>query len=128
MNTDEVAEPGTFAVPAAVAAFTKGGPWLDALRAYVWENRRTVEAYAARYLPGVRVIPGEATYLLWVDVHALTTDVRDWTRRLRAETGLYVTPGTAYGQTGEGFFRWNMACPRSTVEDGLERLRTFLGR
>ena len=128
LNTDEVAEPGTFAVPAAVAAFTKGGPWLDALRAYVWENRRTVEAYAARYLPGVRVIPGEATYLLWVDVHALTTDVRDWTRRLRAETGLYVTPGTAYGQTGEGFFRWNMACPRSTVEDGLERLRTFLGR
>ena len=128
LNTDEVAEPGTFAVPAAVAAFTKGGPWLDALRAYVWENRRTVEAYAARYLPGVRVIPGEATYLLWVDVHALTTDVRDWTRRLRAETGLYVTPGTAYGQTGEGFFRWNMACPRSTVEDGLERLRRFLGR
>ena len=128
LNTDEVAEPGTFAVPAAVAAFTKGGPWLDALRAYVWENRRTVEAYAARYLPGVRVIPGEATYLLWVDVHALTTDVRDWTRRLRAETGLYVTPGTAYGRTGEGFFRWNMACPRSTVEDGLERLRTFLGR
>ena len=128
LNTDEVAEPGTFAVPAAVAAFTKGGPWLDALRAYVWENRRTVKAYAARYLPGVRVIPGEATYLLWVDVHALTTDVRDWTRRLRAETGLYVTPGTAYGQTGEGFFRWNMACPRSTVEDGLERLRTFLGR
>lgn len=128
LNTDEVAEPGTFAVPAAVAAFTKGGPWLDALRAYVWENRRTVEAYAARYLPGVRVIPGEATYLLWVDVHALTMDVRDWTRRLRAETGLFVTPGTAYGQTGEGFFRWNMACPRSTVEDGLERLRTFLGR
>ena len=128
LNTDEVAEPGTFAVPAAVAAFTKGGPWLDALRAYVWENRRAVEAYAARYLPGVRVIPGEATYLLWVDVHALTTDVRDWTRRLRAETGLYVTPGTAYGQTGEGFFRWNMACPRSTVEDGLERLRAFLGR
>ena len=128
LNTDEVAEPGTFAVPAAVAAFTKGGPWLDALRAYVWQNRRTVEAYAARYLPGVRVIPGEATYLLWVDVHALTTDVRDWTRRLRAETGLYVTPGTAYGRTGEGFFRWNMACPRSTVEDGLERLRTFLGR
>ncbi len=128
LNTDEVAEPGTFAVPAAVAAFTKGGPWLDALRAYVWENRRTVEAYASRYLPGVRVIPGEATYLLWVDVHALTTDVRDWTRRLRAETGLYVTPGTAYGQTGEGFFRWNMACPRSTVEDGLERLRRFLGR
>ena len=126
LNTDEVAEPNSFAVPAAVAAFTKGGPWLDALRAYVWENRRTVEAYAARDLPGLRVVPGEATYLLWVDVRDLTPDVRAWTEALRAETGLFVTPGTAYGPTGEGFFRWNMACPRSTVTDALARLRSFI--
>ena len=76
----------------------------------------------------LKLVPAEATYLVWVDVSALTGDVKDFTDRLRAETGLYVTPGTAYGQAGEGFFRWNMACPRSTVEDGLERLRTFLGR
>ena len=126
LNTDEVAEPNAFAVPAAVAAFTEGGPWLDELRAYIWENRQAVEDYVNRELPGVRVLPGEATYLLWVDVSALTKDVTDFTARLRAETGLYVTPGTAYGKTGEGFFRWNIACPRSTVEDALGRLTRFV--
>ena len=127
LNTDEVAEPNTFAAPAAVAAFTQGGPWLDALRAYVWENKRLVKDFAERELPGVKVSVSEATYLLWVDVSALTDDVKDFTARLRAETGLWVTPGTAYGQTGEGFFRMNLACPRAAAEDALGRLKRFIG-
>ena len=40
LNTDEVAEPNAFAVDAAVAAFTKGGPWLDALREYIAGNKQ----------------------------------------------------------------------------------------
>ena len=126
LNTDEVAEPNTFAAPAAVAAFTQGGDWLDEARAYIWENRRFVENFCRRELPEIRVVPGEATYLLWVDVSDLTDNVKDFTDRLRAETGLYVTPGTAYGAAGEGFFRWNMACPRSTVADAVERLKQFI--
>ena len=126
LNTDEVAEPGTFACPAAVAAFTEGGPWLDALREYVWENKRLVRDFAGRELPGLKIPVSDATYLIWADVSELTDNVKDFTARLRAETGLWVTPGTAYGKTGEGFFRMNVACPRSTVEDALERLKTFL--
>lgn len=126
LNTDEVAEPGTFACPAAVAAFTQGGPWLDALRDYVWANKRLVRDFAERELPGLKIPVSDATYLIWADVSELTDDVRDFTARLRAETGLWVTPGTAYGSTGEGFFRMNVACPRSTVEDALNRLKRFL--
>ena len=44
LNTDEVAEPNVFALTAPIAAFTKGGAWLDELRAYLWENRKTAEA------------------------------------------------------------------------------------
>ena len=127
LNTDEVAEPGTFACPAAVAAFTQGGPWLDALRDYVWENKRLVRDFVARELPGLRVPVSDATYLIWADVSARTDNVKDFAARLRAGTGLWVTPGTAYGASGEGFFRMNLACPRSTVEDALARLRKFLG-
>ena len=125
LNTDEVGEPGTFACPAAVAAFTQGGPWLDALRDYVWENKRLVRDFAARELPGLRVPVSDATYLIWADVSARTDNVADFTHRLRAGTGLWVTPGTAYGASGEGFFRMNVACPRATVEDALARLRKF---
>ena len=40
LNTDEVAEPNSFAVEAAVAAFTKGEAWLDSLREYIQENKK----------------------------------------------------------------------------------------
>ena len=128
LNTDEVAEPSTFACPAAVAAFTEGGPWLDALRDYVWANKRFVKDFAERELPGLKIPVSDATYLIWAEVSALTEDVKAFTDRLRAETGLWVTPGTAYGRTGEGFFRMNVACPRSTVEDALARMKGFLQR
>ena len=128
LNTDEVAEPSTFACPAAVAAFTEGGPWLDALRDYVWANKRFVKDFAEQELPGLKIPVSDATYLIWAEVSALTEDVKAFTDRLRAETGLWVTPGTAYGKTGEGFFRMNVACPRSTVEDALARMKGFLQR
>ena len=128
LNTDEVAEPNCFAAPATVAAFARSGDWLDAARDYIWANKRLVSDFAARELPGVRAPVSEATYLLWVDVSALTGDVKSFTDRLRAETGLWVMPGTVYGAAGEGFFRMNVACPRSYVEDALERLRRFVVR
>lgn len=127
LNTDEVAEPNSFAAPAAIAAFTQAGDWLDQARAYIWANKALAKEFCDRELPGVQVPVSQATYLEWVDVSALTDDVQDFTARLRARTGLWVTPGTVYGAAGQGFFRWNLACPRSTVEDALGRLKEFVG-
>ena len=63
INTDEVAEPNAFAVEAAVAAFTKGEAWLDALRAYIEENRRLAKRWLAERIPKLWLVDGEATYL-----------------------------------------------------------------
>ena len=126
LNTDEAAEPNSFAAPAAIAAFTQGGPWLDAMRDYVWENKRLFRDFCQRELPGVEAPVSDATYLVWADVSARTDNVKDFAARLRAETGLWLAAGSSYGQSGEGFLRINLACPRSTVEDALGRLKAFL--
>ncbi len=65
LNTDEVAEPNVFAAVAPVAAFTRGGEWLDKLNAYVWENRIFAERFIEAEIEGVHAVKGEATYLLW---------------------------------------------------------------
>lgn len=70
-NTDEVAEPNAFAVEATVAAFTKGEAWLDALRAYIYQNKRFVASYIEREIPDVKLVPSQATYLLWLDCSRL---------------------------------------------------------
>ena len=122
LNTDEVAEPNSFAVTAAVAAFTKGGEWLDALREYVFSNRDYVTEALKAELPEVFVVPGEATYLLWIDLHALPGDSSAVAEFLRTEAGLEVCAGTMYGEAGAHHLRLNVACPRALCEEGTARL------
>ena len=126
LNTDEVAEPNSFAVDAAIAAFTQGGEWLDAMRAYVEDNKRLVTEFIQKEIPAVKVTPSQATYLLWLDCSALTKDSRKLAGNIRKKTGLFLTNGAQYGGSGAAFLRMNVACPRSFVEDGLRRLKAAL--
>ncbi len=123
LNTDEVAEPNAFAVTAAIAAFTKGAPWLSELRAYIAENRRVTTAFVEKEIPQIHVVGGDATYLLWLCCNRLQTDSATLAAFIRKETGLYLSAGRAYGGDGDAFLRMNIACPRAILEDGLGRLK-----
>ena len=123
LNTDEVAEPNVFAVDAAIAAFTRGESWLDALREYIAENKKQVVAFLEKEIKEITVVPSEATYLLWLDCSRITDDTKTFARFLREQTGLYVSAGAQYGGDGNKFLRMNIACPRATLEDGLTRLQ-----
>ncbi|MDO4272052.1 MAG: MalY/PatB family protein [Eubacteriales bacterium] len=122
LNTDEVAEPNVFAAIAPVAAFTRGGEWLDALQNYLWENRTFAENYIKREIQGVSAVPAQATYLLWLDCRNLIGSSTDLCRFIRRHSGLYLADGNEY-RNGKGFLRMNLACPREQVEDGLNRLK-----
>lgn len=123
LNTDEVAEPNAFAVDAAVAAFTKGKPWLDRLREYLQGNREFVRQYIENELPRLSVVPSDATYLLWIDCSRLAGSSSEFADFLRKTTGLYLCEGNQYGGNGNRFVRMNIACPRELVQDGMERLK-----
>ena len=122
LNTDEVAEPNAFAVQAAVAAFERGGEWLDELRQYLYENKLLAREFIERELPQIKLVPSDATYLLWLDCTSLGMTSRELWEHIRRSAGLYLSDGSVYGSP-EGFLRMNIACPRSTVRDGLERLK-----
>ena len=124
INTDEVAEPNNFATVAAVAAFTEGEEWLDELRTYLAENKKFVREFIGTNIPKMKVVPSEATYLLWLDCSAITDDAEVLVKFIRKTTGLFLTEGIEYGKPGKKFIRMNVACPRARVEDGLLRLKT----
>ena len=129
VNTDEVGEGNCFSDLAVESAFTKeGGEWLDALRAYVWENRRVAEEYIAKHIPKIRPIPSEATYLMWVDCTAITEDSDAFVEYLEKESKLMLNSGSEFGGNGRTFVRINLACPRSMVEEGLRRLEAGITR
>ena len=123
LNTDEVAEPNAFAVGAAVAAFEKGENWLEELRQYLYENKRLVRQFVKENLPEIRVVPSDATYLLWLDCSKVTEDAEKLCSFIRQDSGLYLTEGGEYGSCGRQFIRMNTACPRERLTDGLNRLK-----
>ncbi len=123
LNADELAEPNSFAIEATVAAFRGGAAWLDALRSYLYENKQLVRRFLQQELPAIRVASGAATYLLWLDCRKFSADVPGLCAFLRRETGLFLTAGVQYRGNGRDFLRMNIACPRSRIEDALQRLK-----
>ncbi len=81
LNTDEVAEPNTFAISAAISAYKNGAEWLDELRQYISNNKQIVYDYVEANIPDINVVKSDATYLLWIDCSKLTKD----SRRLAAD-------------------------------------------
>ena len=123
LNTDECGEPGYLAITAAIAAFTKGSDWLDEMNKYVYDNKLFAEDFIRENIKDVDLIHSEATYLIWLDCSRITKGRDDLAGFIRANTGLFVSKGEIYGSGGEGHLRINLACPRETVEDGMERLK-----
>lgn len=123
LNTDEVAEPNAFAIDVTCAAFNKGEEWLDDLRVYIQKNKEIAQDYIQKNLKDLYVVPSEATYLLWVDCHKVSTNTKELTSKIRQKTGLYVSHGAQYGESGKSFIRINLACPTSVMMDGLDRLK-----
>ena len=122
INTDEVAEPNSFACVAAIAAFTKGERWLDELRAYIDENKKIVCQFVEQNVPQLYIVPSKATYLLWIDCSLVCEDSATLVNFIRKHTGLYVSSGLSYGTNGKTFIRVNIACPKERLLDGVSRL------
>ena len=127
LSTDEVGEPNAFAMDATIAAFSEEGwEWLTALREYIQHNKKIAVEYIEENLPKVIAIQQEATYLMWLDVSAYTDDSDALQKMIRKNTGLFLNAGSIYGCNGNRFFRMNVACPETTLRDGLQRLKKAL--
>jgi cystathionine beta-lyase len=130
MECDSV---NVFGVAALKAAYGQGGPWLDALREYLLDHARTTSCYLEDHLPGIDVAPLEGTYLMWLDCRRALRPgepLEGFSERLfnhlKDRHGLTLSCGSWYGKAGEGFQRLNIACPRTRLLDGLQRLQAGL--
>lgn len=109
-------------IAATQAAYEKGGPWLEELRAYLDENFVFTRDYLAAHLPKAKFRISEATYLAWVDLNAYFTPEEDLPMFFAYQAGVLLEGGDMFVQHSDGFIRLNLACPRSMLEEGLKRI------
>ena len=123
ININEVCDVNPFGPVALIAAYNESEAWLDELCAYLWDNYQTLCEFAAEHLPDWHIYPLEGTYLPWVDITATGMTSQQYADTLLNNAKVWVNPGTMYGpQSGEGYIRLNIACPRSRLLEALQRI------
>ena len=127
ININEVCDLNPFGPVALVAAYNESGDWIDELNKYIWGNYQALCEFIGRELPLLKVCKLEGTYLPWIDISAYGVSSQQMCDRIMSEGKVWVNPGTMYGpQSGEGYIRVNIACPRSLLMEALERIAKVL--
>ncbi|MGC8698435.1 MAG: MalY/PatB family protein, partial [Halothiobacillus sp.] len=116
-----------FGITALIAAYQNGAPWLDQLRYVLQTNRDFVVAYFKQKNQGIRVVPPEASFLLWLDCKELMAQKNLPNDEALADffitqAGLGLNPGLSFGAPGTGFMRLNIGCPHSVLKTALAQL------
>nr|WP_315035153.1 MalY/PatB family protein [uncultured Chryseobacterium sp.] len=126
LELQENCYPNPIAMEAMIAAYTKGHQWMDELKGYLYQNYLFLKDFCSEHLPNIKVIPLEATYLVWLDCSAFGKASDELSKILLMEGKVWLNSGTMYGKSGEGFLRINIGCPRELLTEGLERLKKAL--
>lgn len=119
----DIARNNSFSLEATEAALLHGNPWLQELKGYLEENMAFLIRYSEENLPGFRPNKPEGTYLVWIDVRDWGLSQKELERFFINEAQVAMDGGGWFGIEGDGFMRMNVACPRSVLEEALERIR-----
>lgn len=111
---------------ACMAAYQHGEEWYQAMLSYVKDNIRFVQEYLQNNIPDIKLVEPEGTYLLWLDCRALGLNKDELENLMVYKAGLWLDRGAMFGESGEGFERINVACPRTILEQALTQLKVAI--
>lgn len=119
-------EPNRFGIAATEAAYTFGDEWYEAVKKYIKANIDFARDFIDKNIPGVRLVPTEGTYLIWLDFGHTGIDAKTVDDLIVNKAKLWLDSGRIFGSTGAGFQRINVACPRSILNEALIRIQKCL--
>ena len=108
---------------AAVAALRDGDETAKQMSA-IYQRRRDLVCGALNDI-GVDVAPPKGTIYVWAPVPDGHTSA-SYCELVLEESGVVVSPGGAYGQSGEGWFRISLTVPDERLTEAVERMRSSL--
>ena len=103
----------------AIAAFN-GPQDCIAKNNAIYQNRRDKVVDTLNKI-GLKANPPKASLYVWARIPGGYTSA-DYATKLIDEAGVVVTPGTGYGDAGEGYIRLSLTIPDDRLEEGLARL------
>ena len=107
---------------AGEAAYKGAGEWLAVVKEYIGNNLDYTRQFLKEKLPELKLIEPEGTYLAWIDCNGYGLSDTEMEQKLLNDAKIWVNMGSMFGPEGNCFIRLNLACPKKTLEQGLEQL------
>ena len=126
LDANELSLGNIFAYTAAEAAFRHGEEWRLQLLDYLQGNIDYTEQYLQKFLPKVKMMRPEASFLIWMDFRELGLSHKELVDKMLYDAKVGLNSGLDYGPDGEGFMRMNIGTPRAIVKEALDRITAVL--
>jgi cystathionine beta-lyase len=123
LEASEMNSGNIFAYQATVACYAKGENWRVAMLKYVEENVNYVMEYIREFIPQIKPMRPEASFLMWLDCRDLGMESDELHRFFARKAGLGLNKGTIFGPGGEYHLRMNVACSRKMIEQAMMQLK-----
>jgi len=103
-------------------AYKYGEDWLNHMIKYLEGNINYTLKRFATELPEITIIKPEASFLLWLDFSQTGKTHKEVYDILINKAKVGLNNGLMFGKGGKDHFRMNIGCPRSVVEEGINRI------
>ena len=118
--------PNFMGIIACMTAYSKCELWLDEMLEYVYDNFMYLDNYLKENLPEIKLVKPEGLYLAWVDFRALGLSHEELEKLMLEKAHIWLDEGYIFGTGGSGFERFNLAMPRSLLEETLQRITAVI--
>ncbi|MGN0294369.1 MAG: MalY/PatB family protein [Lachnospiraceae bacterium] len=122
LNANRIFNINWFGAAALTTAYTKCDGYVEALCDYIDANMDYMKSFLDTRLPMLKMKKPEATYMAWVDFRGTGMSTEEIERFILEKAHIGVDLGSWFGEGGEGYLRFNLACPRATLEKALDQL------
>ncbi len=108
---------------AVKSCYTKGEEWVNQLLAYLEANKEFMKTYVQEHFPKAYFVEPEGTYLTWINFSGYGFSDEELEHLMLEEAKLWLDSGKIFGPETAQFERFNLACPRSVLEQALTQLK-----
>lgn len=104
-----------------IEALTHADQYLPSI-VKTYQERRDVVVAGFREL-GWTIDPPKATLYVWLPIPQEFSDSKAWCQHLMDKADVVITPGVAFGDAGDRYFRVSLVSPKETLQKAIDRLR-----
>ena len=125
-NKNGISIPNSFGIVSMIAAYNDGEEWLEQVLNYINRNFQYLKEFVNEELPNVKYIEPEGTYLAWLDFNPTEINDKELKKLILNTAKVVLDDGPMFGSGGEGFQRVNVACPKTILENCMNRIKKVI--